>query len=494
MKNSFTLTLLTLFAAFSLNVTAQTSDYYKDADGMKAAELKTALSNIINPHTDVTYNGLWTLYEMTDKRDDGLLWDMYSNTTNYVIGGTAQGANYSKEGDSYNREHTVPQSWFGEQSPMKADAFHVIPTDGYVNNRRGNLPYGEVSTPTYSSNNAFSKIGACTTSGYTGTVFEPNDEYKGDFARIYFYMVTCYENQSTSWGGDIFTDTTYPGLTTWQLNMYLRWAQQDPVSKKEIDRNNAIYEAQGNRNPFVDYPGLEQYIWGDYTNIEFSYNDYVQPTQYGNWEGDDPEEGGETGNETPADSGTFALVKDVSTLATGDKIIIVCPSDNVALSTTQNSNNRGQEAVIIANGEISSPSADVQVITLESAGDGWYLNTGDGYLYAASSSKNLLKTEAQPDDNAKASITITPPFATIKFMGDNTRNTIMHNSSSPIFSCYQSGQHELQIYRKKIANDISSPHADDTFSSNIFYNLAGQRVEQNYKGIVIHNGRKYINR
>ena len=128
-----------------------------------------------------------------DRRADGKVWDIYSCTTNFSFSDNVGG--YKREGDMYNREHTIPQSWFNEASPMKADIVHVIPTDGYVKNRRSSFPFGETNSPTYTSNKGFSKVGPSCTEGYSGTVFEPNDEYKGDIARIYFYMATCYEDR-----------------------------------------------------------------------------------------------------------------------------------------------------------------------------------------------------------------------------------------------------------------------------------------------------------
>lgn len=244
--------------------------YYKDADGKSGKALKTALSTIINDHTNIGYDGLYEAYKKTDTRADGYVRDWYSNATNYKHGVDNKG-NYSKEGDMYNREHSVPQSWFSEKAPMKADIVHVLPTDGYVNNRRSNYPFGEVSSVTYSSKNSYSKLGSCKTSGYSGTVFEPNDEIKGDMARIYFYMTTCYQSQCGNWSGGIFTSD---GLVKWTMDLMMTWSKQDPVDDIEIARNNAVYEVQNNRNPFVDYPGLEEYIWGTETDKAFSYDNY----------------------------------------------------------------------------------------------------------------------------------------------------------------------------------------------------------------------------
>lgn len=245
--------------------------YYKNANGLKGKTLKSKLADIIVNPRNVGYDGLYEGYKKTDTRSDGYVRDWYSNSTNYRHCVDNKGS-YSKEGDMYNREHSVPQSWFSGTG-IKSDIVHVLPTDGYVNNRRSNYPFGEVKNATYTSKNGYCKLGSCKTDGYSGTVFEPNDEIKGDIARIYFYMITRYESSCGSWGHDVFT-TTYPGLTTWTLNMMMRWSKQDPVDAREIARNNAVYEVQGNRNPYVDYPGLEEYTWGTKKDVAFSYDNY----------------------------------------------------------------------------------------------------------------------------------------------------------------------------------------------------------------------------
>ena len=258
-------------------------DYYKNANGKKGAALKTALCGIIYNRTARTYNDLWTDYYTTDVRSDGKIWDMYSNITNFRPG-KDQAGSYSGEGDVYNREHSFPKSWFGgEVPPMYTDLNHLYPTDGYVNNKRSNFPFGETKGESYKSANGFSKLGKCTYPGYSGTVFEPNDEYKGDFARTYFYMVTCYEEKLPDWyrnnneSRPTLDGNEYPGLSSWQLAMLMEWAKKDPVSAKETNRNNAVYSIQKNRNPFIDYPGLEEYIWGSMKDVAFSYDHYVQP-------------------------------------------------------------------------------------------------------------------------------------------------------------------------------------------------------------------------
>ena len=228
-KTHFIITALLLATLTAFSQT--TAEYYAAARGKSGSALKTALFNIISPHTNVGYDGLFTVYIDSDLRPDGKIWDMYSDMTNFAIG---DHSSYHEEGDCYNREHSVPQSWFNKANPMKSDAFHVIPVDGYVNNRRSNYPYGETTKPSYSSSGGFSKLGPCSVSGYTGTVFEPNDMYKGDIARIYFYMVTCYEDRVTGWSSAAIGSSKYMGLSDWTMRMMLQWAQDDPVSQKEI--------------------------------------------------------------------------------------------------------------------------------------------------------------------------------------------------------------------------------------------------------------------
>ncbi|MBR5689283.1 MAG: endonuclease, partial [Prevotella sp.] len=262
-----------------------TETYYQAANGKSGQALKTALSSIITKgHSKIGYDGLYDAYKKTDTRPDGKVRDWYSNATNYTHV-TDKAGSYKGEGDCYNREHCLPQSWYeggGNADFLKCDIVHVLPTDGYINNRRSNDPLANVNPSRISgqSKNNYSKWGQCGVNGYSGQVFEPNDEIKGDIARIYFYVVTRYESNCTKWANNatanaVFTSSSsYQPFKDWYFKMLLEWAQNDPIDEVEIARNNAVYEEQGNRNPFVDYPGLEEYIWGDKKNEPFDYANY----------------------------------------------------------------------------------------------------------------------------------------------------------------------------------------------------------------------------
>lgn len=259
-------------------------EYYKPADGKKGKELKTALCGVIYDRNEggdlnTAYKALWTHFKTTDAKPNGKVWDMYSNKREMEFGTDQDTGSGNQEGQYYNREHSMPNSWFGGKvMPMYTDLHHMYPTDKVVNNKRGNNPFGETANPSWKSANDFSKLGKCTYPGYDGVVFEPNDEYKGDFARTYFYMVTCYEEQLPTWytnnaeSRPTLDGNKYPGLSDWQLEMLMKWSKNDPVSEKEINRNIAVWDIQKNRNPFIDYPGLEEYIWGDKKDEAFSYD------------------------------------------------------------------------------------------------------------------------------------------------------------------------------------------------------------------------------
>ena len=264
--------LIALFFGLSLalSVTAQPANYYNSANGLTGNQLKVALHNIIKGHSSISYSQLWNAFWSTDNKGNGIVWDMYSDKPNgtppyvYYLG-QDQCGNFSGEGDCYNREHSWPSSWFNDQTTPRTDLHHIFPTDGYVNNRRGNYAFGEVGSASWTSRNG-SRLGTCKTPGFSGTAFEPIDEYKGDFARAIMYMSVRYYSEDGSWSSSDMT--TKSEIKPWAIYMLLRWNELDPVSEKEKLRNEAIYDDyQHNRNPFVDHPEYARMIWDPTWNL-----------------------------------------------------------------------------------------------------------------------------------------------------------------------------------------------------------------------------------
>ncbi len=251
--------------------------YYVTTQGLSGYALKTELYNIIKNHSSQGYSAIWNFYDSSarDKyfENDNSILDIYSEKPNgsdsYTYTAVSdQCGTYNSEADCYNREHSFPKSWFGgTNEPMNSDVHHIYATDGYVNSKRSNYPFGEVASASFTSTNG-SKVGSAASSiNYSGTVFEPIDEFKGDFARAYFYMATRYENVIGSWQNNttasnaVLNGTSNQVFENWVVAMLLNWHNADPVSQMELDRNQAAYEFQGNRNPYIDHPEFVEMIW-----------------------------------------------------------------------------------------------------------------------------------------------------------------------------------------------------------------------------------------
>ena len=297
-------------AQLAVSIMAQPqAAYYTTStlDGKNGQALELALQSIVYPHTKISYNGLWEAYETTDLApmdsipgsyagdNSKLVYDMYAWMRWFPK--FYEDNDHSQTG-GINREHCVPNSWFGGESgnPIAyTDLHHLFPSDGAANNAKQNYPLGDsiggvtrsfpTSTGTYQGKTYVTPQNACShvwnvpeglRSRFGGAtkVFEPADMYKGDFARAYFYVVCAYEKklrwqtqENTMFAGDSATCTT---IQPWALSLLLDWHRNDPVSEKEKVRNNAVESLQGNRNPFVDYPELVEFIWGDKTSEAFS--------------------------------------------------------------------------------------------------------------------------------------------------------------------------------------------------------------------------------
>ena len=300
-----------LIFLFSITLTAQPANYYTSATGT-GYTLKTQLKKIIDDvndglaneyvSVDNGYGYLYTTYESSDRdiyyENNGTVLDMYSEnptgTDAYeytyeieIPDDRDSGSGGTSEGEYYNREHIIPQSVFDSNAPMRGDAHFVVPSDKYVNAQRGNLPFGKVQTANYTSTNGSKRgnnLNSGYSAGYSNDVFEPINEFKGDIARMYFYFVTRYEDGLTGFNPyDMFDGSANQALTQTFLNILYTWHIQDPVSQREIARNDAIFVEQNNRNPFIDHPEYVQSIWGSLLSndqtIAKEFKIYPNPTK-----------------------------------------------------------------------------------------------------------------------------------------------------------------------------------------------------------------------
>ena len=260
MKKFYTFMILLALVALPLQSFADIpANYYSSCNNLSDRQLKDALYKLISNHTQVkSYNSLPEYFRQTDRRPGtNYWWDMYSDMDVDI---------YRTFGDYMNREHSFPKSWWGggTSTPAYVDLYHLYPAEAAANQKKSNYPLGEVSTSTF--DNGVVRVGYPVTGqgGGASLVFEPNEEYLGDFARTYFYVVTCYQN--LTWATKymyMLEQNSYPTLKPWAIDLLLKWHRADPVSQKEVDRNEVVFGYQGNRNPFIDHPELAEYIWGN---------------------------------------------------------------------------------------------------------------------------------------------------------------------------------------------------------------------------------------
>ncbi len=256
-------TLVLMAALTCLGASAAIPDgYYSSLNGKSGQALKDAIHELAIRHTTLSYGSLWAYFAETDCRDDdnSKVWDMYSDKTYYFRGGTSGVYGMHKE-------HSLPKSWWGGYDETQGyagytDINHLYPSDGDANMAKSNHPLGEVSTASF--DNGVTKVGSPKTGqgGGSNSVFEPDDRYKGDFARTYFYMACAYQHYTWKYTY-MLTNNSWKSLNDWSIDLLCRWARNDAVSDKEVSRNDAVQKHQNNRNPFIDFPELFEYIWGN---------------------------------------------------------------------------------------------------------------------------------------------------------------------------------------------------------------------------------------
>lgn len=247
-------------------------EYYKSADGKKKAELKKAFHNIIMTANVLDYGSgagrTWSGFYQTDRFNGNQVRDRYSYGEFYFPSGSS--AQSATAASGMNIEHSFPKSWWGKtENQAYKDLFNLMPCEISINTAKSNYAMGVVTS--VKTNNGCTKVGKGNAGNKVANLWEPADEWKGDFARSYFYMVTAYSD--LTWTGEGLTmleQDEWPTLQPWAYELFVEWNRKDPVDNIERERNEAVYSIQGNRNPFVDFPNLAEYIWGDSIDYAFS--------------------------------------------------------------------------------------------------------------------------------------------------------------------------------------------------------------------------------
>ena len=420
--------------------------------------------------------------------------DYYSDNVYYFVG---NGSAVS----GMNKEHVAPQSWWGKGTSIAVgnDLFQVIPSDAKANSAKGNFPLGEVSGSTVFSN-ARMKTGD---DAHGDRVFEPCDEYKGDFARIFFYVATCYPDVNWQDRSDVnvsFRKEDYPTLKEDILPMLLRWSKNDPVCEWEITRNERAYGEQGNRNPFVDFPNLAEYIWGDSVDYAFS----IDGTSTGGG-------GGQSGDETP----DFAVLVDQSMKSGLDPFFVRTYEGCEGEVWTSNSNygavanayNMGKEADEYLMLTLDFSMMERAVLSFEHAtGYNKTVPVEDTYFQVLVSydyegvpeDATWIKLDAEfPPLKSSGGFTEFVSSGDISLAGcggrDNVTIAFRYTSNSSACYCWEIKDVKVTAYELPDALPLL---AEEDFSPEqvITYDLMGRQVPHNTKGLVIRNGKKILQR
>jgi len=477
--------------------------YYKNADGKKKAALKAAMYDIISPHTKISYGNLWISYEKVDylpktnSQGRHQVMDYYSDEVKYFTG-TGSAVN------GMNKEHVAPQSWWGGGTgiPVGCDLFQVIPSDATANSAKGNYPLGVVKG-SVSYSNPRMKTG---NDANGRKVFEPCDEYKGDFARIFFYVATCYSDVNWENRSDVnvsFRKEDYPTLKSDILPVLLQWAKNDPVCEWEKTRNERVYAEQGNRNPFVDFPYLAEYIWGD--SIDYAFSIDGSSSGGGGGQGDD-------------DVPTFATLVDCSMKSGFGPFFIrtfegcegeVWASDSKYGAKANAANISGKEADDYLMVKLDLTHAETATLTFEHAtGYNAGVEVKDRYFQVLVSEDY----DGVPEEAVWDMLNVpfpTPPTSTFtsfvpsgdinltSYSGKNITLAFRYMSHSNACYCWE--VRDVKVTAYTVPDGIKTiDNGQCSMDNDAVYDLSGRRIinpmvnGQLKKGIYIVNGKKIL--
>lgn len=485
----------------ALSASAQIpAGYYSSLKGKKGAELKTAVYNIIKNAKVLEYgsgnNHTWWGFWDTDRTDDGYFIDRYSAKSAWVKS-TSKGA----AGTGMNIEHSFPKSWWGGTTVQAyKDLYNLMPCEKNINSTKSNYPMGEVASG--DKGNEWTKVGQ----GIDGKMYwEPADSWKGDFARGYMYMATTY--QDYTWKGDqalqILQQGDYPTLQPWAYKLYIKWAKADKPDEIEIKRNEAVSKIQGNRNPYVDFPNLMEYVWGDSTDVAFNPATTAKSTDY---------QGGGTDPDQPADPDQEQTILTANyTNGTGNCIESIVKNEssykNIWIQTEkygwkatayQSNKNYAAEATLTMP-EINLTDYRAATLTINQAVN-----------YAKGKALDYLSVEAIVTDPTSGNVTTTKlsdfaptessgkkwTFADNKldltpYCGKKVKITFRYTSDATICCTWEIKQ--VTVTGKKQTTGITSPTQSDANANIDFtkpyelYTIEGKKIQPNddYQGIVI---------
>lgn len=485
MKNIISLILPALLASAAVEVMAEVPEgYYDSLTGLHGSALRKAAKAKVRNHKVISYgDNTWEAFAHTDTHlvnGQNCWWDMYS-TDNVPVSSGHPGMNI---------EHSVANSWWGgTKNDAYKDLFHLNPSNINANSRKSNYPLGEVSNVSWTNGPTTVGSPVYGQGGGNGYVYEPCDEYKGDFARVFMYMFTVYDDISwDSAKGWMFDMANVDIFKPWAIQLLLKWHRQDPVSPKEIARNEAIYEIQGNRNPYIDSPELAEYVWGDKKTEGYSFTgEYVPPVDPVDPDPVDPD----PVDPTPIE-GEWILVNTLSDINTADSYILIGlgSQTTVAMSTEQNGSGstrhfKPTSEVTVSGSIVSEVPANVAVLHFTPSGAYYKASVSGldgqpiGWL-CSTSTKNVTAAESSSAEGTAFTLSIGGGESALNF---GNVGTIFFNESAPRFTTYTStGQKPTALYRKSKSSGIENIEEDSCETERIF-SIHGMEVKGDHDSL-----------
>ncbi|MDE6271754.1 MAG: endonuclease [Muribaculaceae bacterium] len=470
-----------LLSAALITVTSRSAvpeGYYDSLSGLNGSALRKAAKAKVRNHTVISYgDNTWNAFKQTDTRfvnGQNCWWDMYSYDNVTVASGHP----------GMNIEHSVANSWWGgTKNDAYKDLFHLNPSNSDANSRKSNYPLGEVATVKWT--NGATTVGSPVSGqgGGNGYVYEPCDEYKGDFARVFMYMFTVYDDLNwDSSKGWMFDTSNVDIFKPWAIQLLLKWHRQDPVSEKEIARNEAIYKIQGNRNPYIDSPELAEYVWGTHKSEKYQYGGEYVPVDPEPPVVPDPP----VVDPQPTD-GEWIRVNSMADINAVDSYILVGlgANSNVAMSTGQSSNKAyfaPTADVTIAGDALVNPPANCAILSFTASGADYRatVRQADGVILGTLCSASVKTLNVADNPSAAGtsfSLSVNNGIASLTF--DPKVGAIFYNESAPRFTTYTSnGQKPTALFRKSSTSTIVGAFETENPATTRIFTLQGMEIRE----------------
>ncbi|MBF1634209.1 MAG: endonuclease [Prevotella sp.] len=476
------------------------AQYASSLQGLKKEQLKAALHKLMDKKKVLPYGGggkgtWWGFWYSDRDPQTNECYNRYSDKKFYF-----ESTNTGKSIAGMNIEHSFPKSWWGgKKNDAWCDLYNLYPSDSQANSSKSNFVMGVVVNVKEEAGVGYDKVGTGYADGQLVKMWEPGDRFKGEFSRSYMYMATTYQNLSfVSEGAKQLETGAYPTLKKWSSDLFRQWSKNDRVDEMEIKRNEAIYKIQGNRNLFIDYPNLAEYVWGDSMDVEF--NPYRSITTAS----DDARYTGVIAPEDPVtpdnpvvtpQGGTF--VKTTTAPVAGKRYVLVAKTgSNFVIVSTLKGKPYGYLPTksITDNNEKVNVADDQSVLTLEQGTTGFYIKDANDKYFGQ---EDKYKTVQFVTKDKAVEWTLEPKADGTFTITSSTGHVLQYDTKYKTFGAYKPASAN-GIYPMLYVEDTTAGIGTVwtvTTTDDAVYNLQGVRMPADTQlapGIYIRGGKKFV--